>query len=66
MVGSGSNQAESLRSQRQDQIIFITLSEEEIGREVYVLLIPMKVNLGAKVTSLMRKMSETCKRRLIT
>ena len=37
----------------------MTLSEEETGREVYVLLIPMRVNLRAKVTSLMRKMPET-------
>ena len=42
------------------------LNEKRTGREVCILPTPVRVNLGVKATSLMRRMPEICRRRLIT
>ena len=44
----------------------MNLSEGETRRDVYTLPTLVQVNLGIKTMSLMRRMPETCKRRLIT
>ena len=63
MVGSGSHQAESMGSQCQDHFRDL---EQKTRREVCILPTPVRGNLEVKVTSLMRRMPETCRRRLIT
>ena len=42
------------------------LNEKGTGKEVCILPTLVRVNLGVKATSLMRRMLETCKKRLIT
>ena len=63
MVGLDPHQAESMGSQRQDH--FRDLEQKGTEREVCILPTPVRVNLGVKATSLMRRMPKTCKRRLI-
>ena len=63
MVGLDPRQAESMGSQRQDH--FRDLERKGTEREVCILPTPVRVNLGVKATSLMRRMPKTCKRRLI-
>ena len=42
------------------------LNGKGTGKEVCILPTLVRVNLGVKATSLMRRMLETCKKRLIT
>ena len=44
----------------------MNLNEEETGREVYALPTPIRVNIGVNTIYLMRRMPETCRKRLIT
>ena len=45
---------------------FVILNKRRTEREVCILPTPVRVNLGVKATSFIRRTLETCRRRLIT